>query len=213
MMDTESLIRGLAKDTSPSAPLLSMVLAGAFGVAVVAGGLAFFAMLGPRPDIAAAAETPRFLFKFVVTLALSLTAAGAFAALSRPGAPVAWASRLLAAAPLLLLAAVAVELFVMPSSLWETRWIGTNAALCMTFIPLIAFAPLAILLWAMRQGAPTRPRASGALAGLLAGGIAATFYAAHCVDDSPLFVATWYTLAVALLALVGAVAGGRLLRW
>lgn len=212
-MDTESLIRGLAKDKPPSSPRLSMVLAGAFAAAAVAGGIGFFAMLGPRPDIAAAAETPRFLFKFVLTLALALTAASAFAALSRPGAPVAWAARLLAVAPLLALAAVIVELFLLPSGQWEARWIGTNAAQCLTFIPLIGLGPLAILLWAMRQGAPTHPRLAGALAGLLAGGIAATFYAAHCFDDSPLFVATWYTLAIALLTAVGAVAGGRLLRW
>jgi hypothetical protein len=212
-MDTESLIRGLAKDTPPSAPRLSMVLAGAFAAAAIAGGIVFFAMLGPRPDIALAAETPRFLFKFVLTVALVLTAALAFAALSRPGAPAAWAARLLLVAPLLALAAVLLELFLLPSDQWEARWMGTNSMLCMTFIPLIGLAPLAILLWAMRQGAPTRPRAAGALAGLLAGGIAATFYAAHCFDDSPLFVATWYTLAVVPLALVGAVAGGRLLRW
>lgn len=212
-MDTESLIRGLAKDTPPSSPHLSLVLAGAVAASAIAGGVVFFAMLGPRPDIAMAAQTPRFLFKFVLTLALALTAASAFAALSRPGAPVAWATRILAVAPLLALAAVAVELFLLPSGQWETRWIGTNAALCLTFIPLIGLVPLAILLWAMRQGAPTSPRAAGALAGLLAGGIAATFYAAHCFDDSPLFVATWYTLAIALLTLVGAVAGGRLLRW
>ena len=212
-MDTESLIRGLARDTPPSTLRLSMVLVGALAAAAVAGGIAFFAMLGPRHDIALAAGTPRFLFKFVLTLALALTAAVAFAALSRPGAPVARAARLLAVAPLLALAAVAVELFLLPSGQWEQRWIGANAALCLTFIPLIGLGPLAILFWAMRQGAPTKPRAAGALAGLLAGGIAATFYAAHCTDDSPLFVATWYTLAVALLALVGAVAGGRLLRW
>ncbi|MDQ6436138.1 NrsF family protein [Mesorhizobium sp. LHD-90] len=210
-MDTESLIRGLAGDAKQAGPRLSAVLAGALAVAVAVAGLAFFAMLGPRPDIALAAETPRFLFKFVVTLALALTAAGAFSALARPGAPVAW--RLLAAAPLLVLAAVAVELLLVPQDQWEARWIGANAAQCLTFIPLIALGPLAILLWAMRRGAPTRPRAAGALAGLLAGGIAATFYAAHCADDSPLFVATWYTLAIVLLTAVGATAGARLLRW
>ncbi|MFI0846070.1 NrsF family protein [Mesorhizobium sp. IMUNJ 23232] len=212
-MDTESLIRGLARDTSPSAPRFSLVLAGALAASAIAGGVVFFAMLGPRPDIALAVQAPRFLFKFVLTLALTLTAALAFAALSRPGAPVARAARLLAVAPLLLLAAVAVELFMLPPGQWEARWIGTNSMLCLTFIPLIGIAPLAILLWAMRLGAPTKPRAAGALAGLLAGGIAASFYAAHCADDSPLFVATWYTLAIALLAAIGAGAGGRLLRW
>jgi hypothetical protein len=46
-----------------------------------------------------------------------------------------------------------------------------------------------------------------------AGGIAASFYAVHCTDDSPLFVATWYTIAIAGLALVGAAAADRLARW
>ncbi|MFC6491272.1 NrsF family protein, partial [Nitratireductor sp. GCM10026969] len=57
------------------------------------------------------------------------------------------------------------------------------------------------------------PALAGAAAGLLAGGLAATFYAAHCTDDSPLFVAVWYTIAVAMLALVGAAIGSRLARW
>jgi hypothetical protein len=48
---------------------------------------------------------------------------------------------------------------------------------------------------------------AGAVAGLLAGSIAASFYTAHWFNDSPLFVATRYTLAVAILAAAGAMAG------
>ena len=72
--------------------------------------------------------------------------------------------------------------------------------------------PLAIFIYALRHGAPTPARA-GAIAGILAGGIAATFYAAQCTDDSPIVVATWYTIAIAGLALVGAVAADRYARW
>ncbi|MGA7427255.1 MAG: NrsF family protein, partial [Rhodoplanes sp.] len=32
-------------------------------------------------------------------------------------------------------------------------------------------------------------------------------------DDSPLFVATWYSLAITLVVAVGAVLGPRVLRW
>ncbi len=53
----------------------------------------------------------------------------------------------------------------------------------------------------------------GAAAGLLAGAIGAALYATHCPDDSPLFVATWYTLAIGFVVGLGALAGSRLLRW
>jgi hypothetical protein len=48
---------------------------------------------------------------------------------------------------------------------------------------------------------------------LLSAGFAATLYASHCTDDSPLFVATWYTLSAALVTAVGALAGSKLLRF
>jgi hypothetical protein len=62
----------------------------------------------------------------------------------------------------------------------------------------------------MRSGGT--PRLPGpALRALLP--IAATFYASNCTDDSPLFVATWYPLAIGIVVLAGYVAGSRCLRW
>ena len=72
---------------------------------------------------------------------------------------------------------------------------------------------LAAALIGLRHGAPTRPALAGAIAGLLSAGLAATLYAAHCTDDSPLFVATWYTIATALVTATGALAGSRVLRF
>ena len=160
----------------------------------------FFAAIGPRPDIATAATTPRFLFKFVVTLALLATAFVALRALARPGASMRSALPSLLVAPGLLLMAVGAEMMAVPADQLRDRWIGNNSLICMTFIPLIGIGPLAVFLFALRHGAPTKPSLAGAVAGLVAGGLAATFYAAHCTDDSPLFVATWYPLAIALLA-------------
>jgi serine/threonine protein kinase len=77
---------------------------------------------------------------------------------------------------------------------------GKNSFNCLSWIPIIGIGPLALLLPVLRHGAPTRPAFAGAVTGLLAGGIAATFYAANCTDDSPLFVVTWYPLAIAMLA-------------
>ena len=83
---------------------------------------------------------------------------------------------------------------------------------CLTAIPMLSLPLLIAALIGLRHGAATRPMLTGAVAGLIAGGIAATFYASHCIDDSPLFVATWYSIALALVALVGAVAGRWVLR-
>ena len=91
--------------------------------------------------------------------------------------------------------------------------VGTNSLACLGSIPLIGLGPLAIFLATLRHGAPTRPRLAGAVAGVLAGGLSATFYAAHCTDNSPLFVALWYSLAIAALALVGSLVAPRVARW
>jgi hypothetical protein len=212
-MGTNELIEALAADIRQPAASLSSVWWGAAGLASALAAAVFFVVLGPRPDIAAAAETPRFLFKFVVTITLAVSAFGLARALSRPGETWRKAMPYLAAAPALLIMAVIVELSLLPPDTWLAKMVGTNGLVCLTFIPLIGIGPLAIFLLALRHGAPTRPAMAGAIAGLLAGGIAATFYAAQCTDDSPLFVAAWYTIAIAALASVGAAGAYRLARW
>lgn len=212
-MDTNELIKGLAADIPRPSATLSTVWWGAAGLAITLAGAVFVVTLGPRPDIAAAAETPRFLFKFVFAITLAASAFSCARALSRPGEAWRKAVPYLAAAPALLAMVAVAELFLLPPEAWSAKLIGTNSMDCLTFIPLIGIGPLAIFLLALRHGAPTRPAFAGAVAGVLAGAIAATFYAAHCTDDSPLFVATWYTIAIAGLALVGAAGASRLARW
>lgn len=83
----------------------------------------------------------------------------------------------------------------------------------MAAVPLLSLPLLAASLIGLRHGAPTRPALAGAMAGLLSAGLAATLYAAHCTDDSPLFVATWYSIATALVTAIGALAGSKVLRF
>ena len=209
---TEELIDDLARELTPQWSLRTVYGAGlAAGVLVAA--LMFFASLGVRPDVHQAAGTIRFLFKFVVTLSLAAAAIGLLFPLSRPGAePGVW-TWLLAAVPFLLLAAVAAELIVTPATAWGPRLVGTNALLCLASIPALSIGPLGFLIACLRRGAPMRPGLTGAVAGLAASGIAATFYASHCPDDSPLFVMAWYGIATAAISLVGMAAGRVLLRW
>jgi len=193
-------------------PLLA-VWSWAVGFSIAISAVVFLTVFGPRPDIATAIETPRFLFKFLVTITLAVSAFYCVRALARPGESGRNTILCLAAAPALIVTAVVVELFILPPDIWSATMIGTNSIVCLIYIPLIGLGPLVILMLALRHSAPTRPGLAGAVAGVLAGGIAATFYAAQCNNDSPLFVATWYTIAITGLAVLGAIGANQLARW
>lgn len=210
-MKTDDLIKGLSADAAARGMPMGRIWLLAVAAAVVLAGAVFFMLLGPRADIGTAMETWRFIFKFIITLLLAATAWAAARTLATPGSALRWLGLL--AAPALLFAAAMIEMRLLPQGEVMPRMMGTNNMLCLAAIPAIGLPPLAVFLMAIRQGAPTRPGLAGMVAGLLAGGIAATFYAAHCFDDSPLFVVVWYTLAIAVLAVVGAIAGSRVLRW
>jgi hypothetical protein len=212
-MDTETLITALASEVRQRRLPLASAWWLAAGAAIALAAGMFLLTLGPRPDFSEAVASPRFVLKFIVTISLALSSFALVRALSRPGAPWRSALPVLAAAPLLLLAAVGLELVLLPPERWATEMMGTNSTACLLYIPLIGAAPLGILLLALRHGAPTRPAAAGTVCGLLAGGIAAAFYAAHCDNDSPLFVAAWYPIAIGVLAAVGATAARRTARW
>ncbi len=212
-MRTDDLIRALAQDPPRRLPSLAQAVALALAAGLMVAAAEFWLMLGPRPDIAAAVQQPRFLFKFVVTLTLAASAVALTLRIARPGVEPRALGLVIWAGPALLAFAVAYELAAIPSSLWMDRLVGRNATVCLVSIPLIA-APLLIgILAALKRGAPTRPALAGAIAGLAAGGLGAALYAAHCVDDSPLFVMAWYVPGIVLVSAVGSLLGERVLRW
>lgn len=211
-MDTNELVRSLAADHDWRVRPVGAVLAIALGLALPVTAVMFALGLGARADALAATGNPFFLLKFVVTLALAVTSVALAGRLVRPGAPIHRAAWLLAIPAALLAAGIATEMALPQTSVWTARLIGSNSLVCLTAIPALSLPLLIAALIGLRHGASTRPMLTGAVAGLVAGGIAATFYAAHCIDDSPLFVVTWYGIALALVSLVGAIAGRWVLR-
>ena len=212
-METDQLIRTLAADNAHRARPVGLSLALALLAAAPVSAAIFLAGLGVRPDVMTAMHNPFFDLKFAVTLALAIPAIAISLHLSRPEASLhGWAWLLLIPAGLLV-AGISGEM-MMPQRLpMMTRLVGSNSRVCLTAIPVISLPLLAAALIGLRHGAPSRPAVAGALAGLSSAGLAATLYASHCTDDSPLFVATWYTLAAALVAAIGALAGSRVLRF
>jgi hypothetical protein len=208
---TDNLIELLVKDLVPWR--FRSILAGAVAGGIIIAAIVFFAGIGLRSDISEAVDSGRFLFKFVVTLALAGTAIWVTLSVGRPGGSLAHRGLALAIAPALLACAAVVELLVLPQSQWMANLVGHNARFCLTLIPLLSIGPLACLLAALREGAPSSPGLAGAVAGLAASGIAATFYAANCTDDSALFVITWYPIAALIVTTTGYLVGRKLLRW
>ena len=213
MMETEQLIRTLAADNPFQARPVGLVLVLALLAAAPVSLAIFFAGLGVRPDVMTAMHNPFFDLKFAVTLALAIAAIAISLHLSRPEASLQrWGWLLLIPAGLLV-AGISGEMMLPQRLPMMTRLVGSNSKVCMTAIPLISLPLLAAALLGLRHGAPARPAMAGAIAGLLSAGLAATLYAAHCTDDSPLFVAAWYSVATALVAAIGALAGSRVLRY
>ena len=212
-METDQLIRTLAADSAQRARPVGFVLALALLAAAPLSVAIFFAELGVRPDVMTAMRNPFFDLKFAVTLALAISAMAVCLHLSRPEASLRGFGWYLFIPAGLLVAGISGEM-MMPQRLpMMTRLVGNNSKVCLTAIPLLSVPLLAAALIGLRHGASARPAVAGAVAGLASAGLAATLYASHCTDDSPLFVATWYTIAAAFVTAIGALVGSKVLRF
>ena len=212
-METDQLIRTLAADNAQRGRPVGFVLALALLAAAPVSLAMFFAELGVRPDVMTAMRNPFFDLKFAVTLALAISAIAVSLHLSRPEASLRGFGWMLLIPVGLLVAGISGEMMMPQRMPVMMRVVGRNSMICLTAIPLMSLPLLAAALFGLRHGAPTRPAIAGAIAGLLSAGLAATLYASHCTDDSPMFVATWYTIATALVTALGALAGSRVLRF
>lgn len=211
-MKTDDLIRGLAADARPTRGLgVGLALALAAGLA---GALVLFALvLAPRHGMPALLAEPRILLKFAVTLSLAVAAGWTALRLVRPGSKAAGPARLLALPAALLALGVAAEMVATPEADWMPGLVGHYAVYCVMLVPVMSAPVLGAVLLALRRGAPSRPALAGAVAGLMAGGLGAALYAFHCIDDSPLFMLTWYGIAIGIVTAAGAVIGRRVLAW
>jgi len=211
--DTDALIAALAGDVALVQPhaLTRRMLAG-LGLGGIVTLLLVSALLGFRSDLWAAMHGSAFWIKWIYTGSMAGMALVATLRLARPDAGRIGGAWLLL--PLTVLALVAlIEMAHVPSTQWLAMWLGMSWRVCSTLVFLLSLPIFAGLLWSYRAMAPTRLRMAGATAGLAAGAWSATLYCLHCPEVSALFVLTWYTLGIALAALLGAWVGPRLMRW
>lgn len=210
-MKTDDLIEVLARDATAGGPTFARRMSLAVLAATGSAAVILLFWIAPRPDLAAATQSLLFSLKIALVLTLTVAMLALLKASYRPeaGLPLA----VLAIPAAILVFAIGHELATQLPGSYGARLIGRNARFCLTWIPIMSLVPLAAFLALLRSGAPADATRAGAVAGLAAGSVAALFYAFHCADDSPLFVVTWYTLAIGLVTAAGALAGRRLLAW
>lgn len=213
-MRTDKLIDVLSTNLEPVNPgAVSRNLSTAILCALaVALGIGIWA-LGVRLDLQDPNASPFLMLKLAFGAAVVVVGSMFLVKHARPGGESrSWT--VLAAVPLLaVLALGALNLALAPPSHWEHMVLGDMWLECLISIPIIAIVPFAVIMFAVRLAAPTNLRMTGALAGLVAGGISAIGYALHCTDDSLPFVAVWYGGTIVLCTIAGALMGPRLLRW
>jgi hypothetical protein len=213
-MKTDDLIKAMVADTVTVAPPISRTVWLALAAGVALAAAQFYSLLNVRSDFAfAITHEPRFMFKFVFTLGLAIPALILVQRLARPDGEAGWVKWLLIAPVLLLAAAVGLEMQAVPPEHWHVSALGSMPGACMKYIPMLSIAPFIAVFAALRNGAPSHPAAAGAAAGLLSAGIGAALYATFCVDDSPMFLAIWYVIGMAIVVALGALIGSRALRW
>jgi hypothetical protein len=211
-MKTDDLIRLLARDAGP-AP--RGVVAGRLGAAALFGIAASVVLAGIWVGYVPASTYawPAPWFKLVYAAALALAAAALTGRLARAAAPGDAAA---AAAGAVVLVAAVLGLAAWSGTPPDERTaglLGHSWSRCPVYVLALSLPALGALLWALRGLAPTRLRAAGFAAGLLAGAIGAGGYALACTELAVSFVAAWYTLGMLLAAVLGALLAPRLLRW
>lgn len=153
----------------------------------------------------------------VAALAFTLSLAGSGAAFlaraARPGESGRARLVVIGLVALVFVCVAGIALMLTNAPVSHDLLLGPHWATCLVCIPLFALLPFAALVWAVRQGAPTNLRLTGAIAGLVAGAVSAAAFALHHPSPSIPFTALWYGGPIVLCAVAGAALGPRLLRW
>ena len=213
-MKTDDLVAALSANIEPVNRRLvsrTVYIALAAGTVVAIGIM----LVGPgvRTDLMTARALMFLLLKLAFTAGIVGVASIYLTRLARPGGE-GRTSSISAAVPFAAIVLLsAISLGLSPSSHWNKMVMGDEWLECLLSIPIIAIVPFAVIIAAVRRAAPTNLARTGAVAGLIAGGVSAIAYALHCADDSIPFVAVWYGGTIGLCTLAGAVSGPRLLRW
>lgn len=213
-MNTEDLIAMLAEaPRPPSRAVAGQRLGRALVVSIVTALLLIQTIPVNGVRLEGVVFTPLFWIKVLLPLSMTVSGLWVTARLSQPGVEAGrwWLAFGFPLAAVWL--AAVVTLLASPAPARADLVLGHTWRTCSLYIAELSILPLLLLFWAMRGLAATRPVAAGVATGLLAGAIGTLAYCFRCPETAVSFWATWYSLGMAVPALIGGIAGRWILRW
>jgi hypothetical protein len=211
---SSDLIRSLAGEVTPVPPRKTrndLLLGLSLGTLVSFAGMV--AVYGVQPDLFSVAHGGPLAMKACYALSLAAIAGSMLMPMLRPGKLVPDRGPLFVFPVLLLVGLAMLQTATTSNADPVSLWLGSSWQRCPPRIAILSAPIFAGACWAIRRQAPLRLRATGTLAGLVSGGIAATMYAFAYKENGAGFVLVWYTLGIAISTAVGAMIGPRVLRW
>ena len=212
-MKTANLIEALAADTSGARATLAGNATIALSASALLTTVVFFSQMGLRPEIGSSEVLAAIGVKLAVTVSMAVVGVILTMRLARPEALGNNAFLLLMLPVAVLLAVIAAGFWQSGVADWQQRMIGKNGPYCLIAIPILGILPLGAVVLTLAKGAVTQHASAGIAAGVAASGIAASIYALYCPDDSPLFIALWYSGSTLILVTAGYAVCRRVLRW
>lgn len=212
-MRTDELIADLSGRLEPVRyGALTRTLLAAVALGLIGSAALMLSTIGLRHDFARAIVSFGMWTKLIYTFAIAVIALSLVARAGRPGADMGPPARILLL-PVLAIALLAAAQMLAPGADMAGLVLGHSSRVCAFLVTFTALPTLAATFWALRRMAPTHLTLAGLGAGLFAGAAGAFVYSFHCTEGSAPFIGIWYSLGIALTAVIGAFLGRNLLRW
>ena len=212
-MMADTMIDRLVEDLTPVRPLkarnglaLTLAVAAVFAVAVAIMG-------GVRDDIMMGIPHPMFFLRGGALLLLGVTSSYAVIAMSQPAVGNSFKGWVWALIAALLFPATAAVMAMMAAPDNIAILVPRYGVECLVISMLVGTGiATAQVLW-LRRGAPVALDRTGWLVGMSSGALGAAAYSLHCPFNSIFYVGLWYSLAVAICAILGRLIVPHLIRW
>jgi hypothetical protein len=210
-------IDALVADLVPVRPLRRRDAVGSALAATAMASLVVIAAFGIRPDILSGNPHPIVILRGGLLILLGFATLFAVAAAARPAVGRAndgWMWALAAAALLPITAMIRFAYNMMTGDILDTYLIDLDfGARCLAISGAGGVWIGGLLTLWLRRGAPTALNRAGWLVGLAAGSLGTFSYSLFCGSVSIFYIGFWYSMAVALCAVIGRLVVPRLIRW